>query len=164
MISQRTVKNQQSSFVVSVEYGYEDILLELELGVFRTTILHAQRIANSVNSVILLENHIVVIFRNAETVTINDDFLKQNYKFKVCIKPKLLPFESSTFTHQERNLFIRNQSYIVTEEDMKKVKWDIKTAFQYLQKQYDAWDKSYFLFSFSSSYVTPLSTHVQQAT
>jgi len=162
MPNRSTAKNQQSSFMVSVEYGHEDLFLELELGIFRATPLHAQRIADSVNSVILLENHMVVIFKNAESITINDDFLKHAYKFKVCIKPKLPPFELSALTHQKRDLFIQNQAYIATEEDMKEVKWDIKTAFKYLQQQYDAWDQSYFLFSFSSSYVIPLSTHVQR--
>lgn len=141
--------------MVSVEYRYDDLFLELELGVFHTTHLHAQRIADSVNSVILLENHMVVIFKNAESITINDDFLKHTYKFKVCTKPKLLSFELSALNYQEQDLFIKNQSYIATEKDMRKIKWDIKTAFQYLQKQYDAWDQSYFLFSFSSSHIVP---------
>ncbi|WP_243550570.1 hypothetical protein [Priestia megaterium] len=162
MTNQRTAKNKQSSFMVSVEYGYEDLFLELELGRFCTTPLHAQRIANSVNSVILLENHMVVIFKNAESITINDDFLKHEYKFKICIKPKLLPFELSSFINQERDLFITNQMYIAIEEDLKEVNWDIKTAFRYLQQQCDEWDQSYFLFSFSSSYVVPLLVPVQR--
>ncbi|WP_407545336.1 hypothetical protein [Priestia sp. HNGD-A6] len=162
MPNQRTVKNQQSSFKVSVEYAHEDLLLELELGIFRTTPLHAQRIANSVNNIILLENHMVVIFKNADSLTINDDFLRHEYKFKICIKPKLLPFELSTLTHQERGLLLQNQMYSVTEEDKKGVNWDIQTAFRYLQQQYDSGDQSYFLFSSNSSYVVPLSTHMQR--
>ena len=162
MPNQRTVKNQQSSFKVSVEYAHEDLLLELELGIFRTTTLHAQRIANSVNNIILLENHMVVIFKNADSITINDDFLKHEYKFKICIKPKLLPFELSTLTHQERDLLVQHQMYTVTEEDKKGVNWDIQKAFRYLQQQYNSGDQSYFLFSFNSSYVVPLSTHMQR--
>ncbi|MCG0050811.1 hypothetical protein [Priestia aryabhattai] len=162
MYNQSIAKNQRHSFVVGVEYAHEDLFLELELGTFCTTPLHAQRIANSINSVILLEDHMVVIFKNAESITINDDFLKYAYKFRVCTKPKLPPLELSVLTHQEREEFIRNQAYIVTEEDMNEVNWDIKRAFQYLQQRYDARDQSYFLFSSSSSYVIPLSTHVQQ--
>jgi len=162
MHNQRTAKNQQSSFKVSVEYGHENLLLELELGIFRTTPLHAQRIANSVNNVILLENHIVVIFKNADSITINDDFLKHEYKFKICIKPKILPFELSDLTHQEQGLLEQNQMYIATEEDKKRVNWNIQKAFRYLQQKYDAGDQSYFLFSFNSSYVVPLSTHMQR--
>jgi hypothetical protein len=162
MYTSSKAKNQRHSFVVGVEYAHEDLFLELELGTFRTTPLHAQRIANSVNSIILLKDHVVVIFKNAESITINDDFLKQAYKFRVCIKPKLPPLELSVLTHQEREEFIRNQAYIVTEEDMKEVSWDIKTAFHYLQQEYEARDQSHFLFTPSSSYVIPLSTHVQQ--
>jgi hypothetical protein len=162
MFNQSTTKNQRHSFAVGVEYGHEDLFLELELGTFHTTPLHAQRIANSVNSIILLKDHMVVIFKNAESITINDDFLKHAYKFRVCTKPKLPPLELSVLTHREREEFIQNQAYIVTEEDMKEVNWDIKTAFQYLQQQYDARDQSYFSFSLSSSYVISLSTHMQQ--
>ncbi|MGW9102776.1 hypothetical protein ACWGPZ_26550 [Priestia megaterium] len=162
MYTSSKAKNQRHSFVVGVEYAHEDLFLELELGTFRTTPLHAQRIANSVNSIVLLKDHMVVIFKNAESITINDDFLKQAYKFRVCIKSKLLSLELSALSHREREEFIRNQAYIVTEEDMKEVNWDIKTAFQYLQQQYDALDQAYFPFSSSSSYVIPLSTHEQQ--
>ncbi|MGE7306715.1 hypothetical protein ACQKJG_23045 [Priestia megaterium] len=162
MFNQCTTKNQRHSFMVGVEYGHEDLFLELELGTFHTTPLHAQRIANSVNSIILLKDHMVVIFKNADSITINDDFLKHAYKFRVCIKPKLPPLELSVLTHQEREEFIRNQAYIVTEEDMKEVSWDIKTAFHYLQQEYEARDQSHFLFTPGSSYVIPLSTHVQQ--
>ena len=65
MFNQSTTKNQRHSFVVGVEYGHEDLFLELELGTFHTTPLHAQRIVNSVNSIILLKDHMVVIFKNA---------------------------------------------------------------------------------------------------
>jgi len=162
MYNQRQAKNQRHSFVVGVEYRHEDLFVEVELGTFRTTPLHAQRIANSVNSIILLKNHMVIIFKNAKSITISDDFLKQEYQFRICIKPAMRPLDSSALTHQEREDFTQNQSYIVPEENMKEMNWDFQIAFQYLQDRYDAHDRTHFSFSQSSFYIIPVSEQKQE--
>ncbi|MBX9971029.1 hypothetical protein ACFW1J_26260 [Priestia aryabhattai] len=149
MYNQRQVENQRHSFVVGVEYRYEDLFVKVELGEFCTTPRHAQRIANSVNSIILLKNHMVIIFKNAKSITISDNFLKHEYQFKICIKPTVRPLKLSAFT--------RDQSYIVNKENMKEVNWNLQTAFQYLQDRYDAQDRTHFSFCQSSFYAIPLS-------
>lgn len=149
MYNQRQVENQRHSFVVGVEYRYEDLFVKIELGEFCTTPLHAQRIANSVNSIILLKNHMVIIFKNAKSITISDNFLKHEYQFKICIKPTMRPLKLSAFT--------RDQSYIVNKENMKEVNWNLQTAFQYLQDRYDVQDRTHFSFCQSSFYAIPLS-------
>ncbi|UYT88944.1 hypothetical protein [Priestia megaterium] len=154
MYNQRQVENQRHSFVVGVEYRYEDLFVKVELGEFCTTPLHAQRIANSVNSIILLKNHMVIIFKNAKSITISDNFLKHKYQFRICRKPTMRPLKLSVFT--------RDQSYIVNKENMKEVNWNLQTAFQYLQDRYDAQDRTHFSFSQSSFYAIPLSVQKQK--
>ena len=154
MYNQRQVENQRHSFVVGVEYRYEDLFVKVELGEFCTTPIHAQRIANSVNSIILLKNHMVIIFKNAKSITISDNFLKHEYQFRICIKPTMWPLKLSTFT--------RDQSYIVNKENMKEVNWNLQTAFQYLQDRYDAQDRTHFSFCQSSFYAIPLSVQKQK--
>lgn len=162
MYTRTKVKNQKQAFVVGVEYYEEDLFLEIELGIFHTTQLHAQRIANSVHNVILLENQIVIIFKNADSISITDDFLKYAFKFRLCTKPTMPPINISKLTQQERDDLIRNEAYMVTEEDMKEVQWDINTAFRYLQHQYEARDQTFFSLSSSSYYVIPTSDQIDQ--
>jgi len=154
MYNQRQVENQRHSFVVGVEYRYEDLFVKIELGEFCTTPLHAQRIANSVNSIILLKNHMVIIFKNAKSITISDNFLKHEYQFRMCRKPTMRPLKLSAFT--------RDQSYIVNKENMKEVNWNLQTAFQYLQDRYDAQDRTHFSFCQSSFYAIPVSAQKQK--
>jgi len=154
MYNQRQVENQRHSFVVGVEYRYEDLFVKVELGEFCTTPLHAQRIANSVNSIILLKNHMVIIFKNAQSITISDNFLKHEYQFRICRKPTMRPLKLSVFT--------RDKSYIVNKENMKEVNWNLQTAFQYLQDRYDAQDRTHFSFCQSSFYAIPLSVQKQK--
>ena len=154
MYNQRQVENQRHSFVVGVEYRYEDLFVKVELGEFCATPLHAQRIASSVNSIILLKNHMVIIFKNAKSITISDNFLKHEYQFRICIKPTMRPLKLSAFT--------RDQSYIVNKENMKEVNWNLQTAFQYLQDRYDAQDRTHFSFCQSSFYAIPVSAQKQK--
>ena len=154
MYNQRHVGNQRHSFVVGVEYRYEDLFVKVELGEFCATPLHAQRIANSVNSIILLKNHMVIIFKNAKSITVSDNFLKHEYEFRICIKPTMKPLKLSPFT--------RDQSYIVNKENMKEVNWNLQTAFQYLQDRHDAQDRTHFSFCQSSFYAIPLSVQTQR--
>lgn len=154
MYNQRQVENQRHSFVVGVEYRYEDLFVKIELGEFCTTPLHAQRIANSVNSIILLKNHMVIIFKNAKSITISDNFLKHEYQFRICLKPTMRPLKLSAFT--------RDKSYMVNKENMKEVNWNLQTAFQYLQDRYDAQDRTHFSFCQSSFYAIPLSVQKQK--
>ncbi|OZT10768.1 hypothetical protein CHN50_20225 [Priestia aryabhattai] len=102
MYTRTKVKNQKQAFVVGVEYYEEDLFLEIELGSFHTTQLHAQRIANSVHNVILLENRIVIIFKNADSITLTDDFLKYAFKFRLCTKPPMPLLDISKLTQQEK--------------------------------------------------------------
>jgi len=162
MYNQRQAKNQRHSFVVGVEYRYEDLFVEVELGTFCTTPLHAQRIANSINSIILLKNHMVIIFKNAKSITISDNFLKHEYQFRICKKSTMGLLKLSVFTHQEREDFTQNQSYIVNEENKKEVNWNLQTAFQYLQDRYDAQDRTHFSFCQSSFYAIPVSAQKQK--
>ncbi|PFP15261.1 hypothetical protein COJ92_22440 [Priestia megaterium] len=162
MYLQTKVKNQKQAFVVGVEYYEEDLFLEIELGSFYTTQLHAQRIANSVHNVILLENQIVIIFKNADSITLTDDFLKYAFKFRLCTKPTIPPLDISKLTQQEKDDLVFNEAYMVTEEDMEEVQWDINTAFRYLQHQYEARDKTFFSLSSSAYYVIPTSEEIDQ--
>ncbi|MFE7083139.1 hypothetical protein [Priestia megaterium] len=162
MYTQTKVKNQKQAFVVGVEYYEEDLFLEIELGTFFTTQLHAQRIANSVHNVILLDNQIVLLFKNADSITITDDFLKYAFKFRLCIKPSMSSLDVSKLTQQERDDLIQNEAYMMTEEDMKEVQWDINTAFRYLQHQYEARDQTFFSFSSSANYVIPTNERIDQ--
>ncbi|MBY0201349.1 hypothetical protein H7U05_29455 [Priestia megaterium] len=162
MYTQMKVKNQKQAFVVGVEYYEEDLFLEIELGTFHTTQLHAQRIANSVHNVILLEDRIVIIFKNADSISITDDFLKYAFKFRLCTKPTMPPLNISKLTQQERDDLIRNEAYMVTEEDMKEVQWDINTAFRYLQHKYEARDQTFFSLASSAYYVIPTNERINQ--
>ncbi|KRF46391.1 hypothetical protein ASG98_17630 [Bacillus sp. Soil531] len=162
MYTQMKVENQKQAFVVGVEYYEEDLFLEIELGTFHTTQLHAQRIANSVHNVILLENQIVIIFKNADSISITDDFLKYAFKFRLCTKPTMPPINISKLTQQERDDLIRNEAYMVTEEDMKEVQWDINTAFRYLQHKYEARDQTFFSLASSAYYVIPTNERINQ--
>ncbi|MES9793507.1 hypothetical protein ABWL24_24050 [Priestia megaterium] len=162
MYTQTKVNNQKQAFVVGVEYYEEDLFLEIELGTFHTTQLHAQRIANSVHNVILLENQIVLIFKNADSISITDDFLKYAFKFRLCTKPTMSPLDISKLTQQEKDDLVLNEAYMVTEEDMKEVQWDINTAFRYLQHQYEARDQTFFFLSSSAYYVIPTNEQMDQ--
>ena len=162
MYTRTKVKNQKQTFVVGVEYYEEDLFLEIELGTFYTTQLHAQRIANSVHNVILLENQIVIIFKNADSIILTDDFLKCAFKFRLCTKPTMPPLDISKLTQQEKDDLVCNEAYMVTEEDMKEVQWDINTAFRYLQHQYEARDQTFFSLSSSAYYVIPTSEEIDQ--
>ncbi|MED4213428.1 hypothetical protein P4662_29870 [Priestia megaterium] len=162
MYTQTKVKNQKQAFVVGVEYYEEDLFLEIELGTFHTTQLHAQRIANSVHNVILLEDRIVLIFKNADSISITDDFLKYAFKFRVCTKPTIPPLNVSKLTQQEKDDLVFNEAYMVTEEDMKEVQWDINTAFRYLQHKYEARDQTFFSLSSSAYYVIPINEQINQ--
>ncbi|MFS0906289.1 hypothetical protein AB3N02_25015 [Priestia aryabhattai] len=162
MYTQAKMKNQKQAFVVGVEYYEEDLFLEIELGTFHTTQLHAQRIANSVHNVILLEDRIVLIFKNADSISITDDFLKYAFKFRLCTKPTMPPLDVSKLTQQEKDDLVFNEAYMVTEEDMKEVQWDINTAFRYLQHQYEARDQTFFSLSSSAYYVIPTSEQMDQ--
>jgi len=162
MYTQAKVKNQKQAFVVGVEYYEEDLFLEIELGSFHTTQLHAQRIANSVHNVILLENQIVIIFKNADSISITDDFLKYAFKFRLCTKPTMPPLDISKLTQQEKDDLVFSEAYMVTEEDMKEVQWDINTAFRYLQYRYEARDRTFFSLSSSAYYVIPTSEEIDQ--
>ncbi len=162
MYTQTKVNNQKQAFVVGVEYYEEDLFLEIELGTFYTTQLHAQRIANSVHNVILLENQIVIIFKNADSITLTDDFLTYAFKFRLCTKPTMPPLDISKLTQQEKEDLIFNKAYMVTEEDMKEVQWDINTAFRYLQHKYEARDQTFFSLSSSAYYVIPTSKEMDQ--
>lgn len=154
MYTQTKVKNQEQSFVVGVEYYEKDLFLEIELGTFYTTQLYAQRIANSIHTVILLEDRIVLIFKNADSISITDDFLRYAFKFRLCTKSSMPPFNVSTLTHYE--------VYMGIEEDMKETRWDINTAFRYLQRQYEARNQTFFSLSPSSYYVIPTSQQTEQ--
>lgn len=162
MYTQPKVNNQKQAFVVGVEYYEEDLFLEIELGTFYTTQLHAQRIANSVHNVILLENQIVIIFKNADSITLTDDFLKYAFKFRICTKPTMPPLDISKLTQQEKDDLVCNEAYVITEEDMKEVQWDINTAFRYLQHKYEARDQTFFSLSSSAYYVIPTSEEIDQ--
>ncbi|WP_427125129.1 hypothetical protein ACQCPP_31880 (plasmid) [Priestia megaterium] len=162
MYTNSDVKNQKQSFVVGVENYEEDLFLEIELGTFYTTHLHAQRIANSVKHIILFEDQILVKFKNKDFISITDDFLKYAYKFRLCTKPSMPPIDVSKLTQQEKDDLIYNEAYIVTQDDMKEVNWDIKTAFHYLQHRYEARDKEYFFFGSCSYYVIPTSQQIDQ--
>jgi hypothetical protein len=162
MYTQIKVKNQKQAFVVGVEYYEEDLFLEIELGSFYTTQLHAQRIANSVHNVILLENQIVIIFKNADSITLTDDFLKYAFKFRLCMKPTMPPLDISKLTQQEKDDLVFNEAYMVTEEDMKEVQWNINTAFRYLQYKYEARDQTFFSLEPSAYYVIPTPERIDQ--
>ncbi|MGZ0135641.1 hypothetical protein [Priestia megaterium] len=162
MYTQPKVNNQKKAFVVGVEYYEEDLFLEIELGTFYTTQLHAQRIANSVHNVILLENQIVIIFKNADSITLTDDFLTYAFKFRLCTKPTMPPLDISKLTQQEKDDLVCNEAYMVTEEDMKEVQWNISTAFRYLQYKYEARDQTFFSLSSSAYYVIPTSEEIDQ--
>jgi len=162
MYTRTKVKNQKQAFVVGVEYYEEDLFLEIELGTFYTTQLHAQRIANSIHNVILLENQIVIIFKNADSITLTDDFLTYAFKFRLCTKPTMPPLDISKLIQQEKDDVVCNEAYMVTEEDMKEVQWDINTAFRYLQHQYEARDQTFFSLSSSAYYVIPTSEQIDQ--
>ncbi|WP_341285038.1 hypothetical protein [Priestia megaterium] len=162
MYTQAKVKNQKQAFVVGVEYYEEDLFLEIELGSFYTTQLHAQRIANSVHNVILLENQIVIIFKNADSITLTDDFLKYAFKFRLCTKPTIPPLDISKLTQQEKDDLVFNEAYMVTEEDMKEVQWNINTAFRYLQYKYEARDQTFFSLEPSAYYVIPTPERIDQ--
>lgn len=162
MYTQIKVKNQKQAFVVGIEYYEEDLFLEIELGSFYTTQLHAQRIANSVHNVILLENQIVLIFKNADSIILTDDFLKYAFKFRLCTKPTMPPLDISKLTQQEKDDLVCNEAYVITEEDMKEVQWDINTAFRYLQHKYEARDQTFFSLSSSAYYVIPTSEEIDQ--
>lgn len=160
MYTRTKVKNQKQAFVVGVEYYEEDLFLEIELGSFHTTQLHAQRIANSVHNVILLENRIVIIFKNADSITLTDDFLKYAFKFRLCTKPPMPLLDISKLTQQEKKDLVCNEAYVITEEDMKEVQWDINMAFRYLQHKYEARDQTFFSLSSSAYYVIPTSEEI----
>ncbi|WP_370695822.1 hypothetical protein AB0764_26390 (plasmid) [Priestia megaterium] len=162
MYTQTKVNNQKQAFVVGGEYYEEDLFLEIELGTFYTTQLHAQRIANSVHNVILLENQIVIIFKNADSITLTDDFLKYAFKFRLCTKQTMPPLDISKLTQQEKDDLVFNEAYVITEEDMKEVQWDINTAFRYLQHKYEARDQTFFSLSSSAYYVIPTSEEMDQ--
>lgn len=162
MYTQTKMKNEKQAFVVGVEYYEEDLFLEIELGSFYTTQLHAQRIANSVHNVILLENQIVIIFKNADSISLTDDFLKYAFKFRLCTKPTMSPLDISKLTQQEKDDLVCNEAYMVTEEDMKEVQWNINTAFRYLQYKYEARDRTFFSLSSSAYYVIPTSEEIDQ--
>jgi hypothetical protein len=72
------------------------------------------------------------------------------------------PIDVSKLTQQEKDDLIYNEAYIVTQDDMKEVNWDIKTAFHYLQHRYEARDKEYFFFGSCSYYVIPTSQQIDQ--
>lgn len=160
MYTQTKVKNQKQAFVVGVEYYEEDLFLEIELGTFYTTQLYAQRIANSIHTVVLLEDRIVLIFKNADSISITDDFLRYAFKFRLCTQSNTLPFDVSTLTQKDD--LTHYEGYMEREEDMKEVQWDINTAFRYLQHQYEARNRTFFSLSLSSYYVLPTSQRIEQ--
>jgi hypothetical protein len=162
MYTQTKVKNQKQTFVVGGEYYEEDLFLEIELGTFYTTHLHAQRIAKSIHTVVLLEDRIVLIFKNADSISITDDFLRYAFKFRLCTKSSMPSFDVSTLTQKEKEDLTHYEVYMGIEEDMKETRWDINTAFRYLQRQYEARNQTFFSLSPSSYYVIPTSQRIEQ--
>ena len=141
-------------YSVGIINYYDELDLEIELGLFTTTKDKATEKANSTRLVALYSDKINIHFDNGEIKTLTND--SEQYKFKICTKELPPPLDISKLTPKEKSELIFNEAYMTTYEDYKPLNWDLRKTYNYL-RQTTSKDDECFIFSSSAYFVIPTS-------
>lgn len=119
------------------EYGnYNDIHLNVTVAEVHGSENGANKLAEELGAKVFLYTDSIKIVTTTHEIVI-ENHEKDKYQFEVCTKQlEPIPLERMQSMSQEE-LERTFKEYMITEEDMKPLKWDIKEAFQHLTNLYE---------------------------
>lgn len=116
----------------SINY-FEEVDVEIPLGLIEATRKEAVEIANSIYNVRLLPDHLQFQVKGEGPYLTRK---KSGLLFKLCTKQFPEPIDVSTYSHDQIMALFYDSDRIATPEDYKEMAWGVEEAYRYLMERY----------------------------